>query len=91
MSSKPQTIEQLRQRFDTLRDKRTTAQANLRTAEEQLAKLQAEAREKYGTDDPTELQNLLAKIRAENEEKRAAYQQHLDKIDADLKSLETGA
>lgn len=85
-----QDIDALRKRFDKLRDQRTTAQANLKSAEDTLAKLKAEALEKYGSDDPAELQRQLDDLRAENERKRAEYQEHLDGIDGALKALETG-
>lgn len=84
-----QDIEVLRKRFDELRDRRTTAQANLRHAQETLEKLRAEAREKYKTDDPEALKKLLEKIKAENEQKRSEYQTHLDQIDEKLAALES--
>jgi chromosome segregation ATPase len=78
----------LRKRFDELRDRRTTAQANLKNVESSLEKLKAQAREKYNTDDPAELQRLLEQMREENEKKRADYQEHLDDIQTKLDDLE---
>ena len=86
-----QPIEQLRERFDKLRDQRTTAQANLQSATQTLEELKKEAREKYNTDDPAELQKQLDALREENERKRAEYQAHLDKIEGDLTALEEQA
>lgn len=88
MSTNKQDIEELRQRFETLREQRTTAQADLRNVEDQLARLKAQAKEKYGTDDLDELRRKLEEMRAENERKRTEYQAHLDGIDSKLADLE---
>lgn len=88
MSSDKQSIDELRERFESLKDKRTTAQADLRNVEEQLDRLKAQAREKYGTDDLEKLEKELERMRAENERKRAEYQAHLDGIDEKLGALE---
>ncbi|MCC5876762.1 MAG: hypothetical protein JJU11_11135 [Candidatus Sumerlaeia bacterium] len=88
MSNNKQDIEELRERFETLREQRTTAQADLRNVEEQLAKLKAQALEKYGTDDLGELRKKLDEMRTENERKRTEYQAHLDGIDKQLADLE---
>lgn len=83
-----QSIEQLRKRFDDLRDRRTTAQANLRTIEATLADLKTQAREQFGSDDPAELARKLERTRAQNGKLRADYQDHLDGIDMGLAELE---
>lgn len=88
MSSEKQSIEELRDRFEHLKEQRTTAQANLRNVEEQLEKLKAQAREKYGTDDLAKLEKELERMRADNERKRTEYQAHLDGIDEKLGALE---
>ena len=92
MSQTPeQSIEELRKRFDGLKDKRTRAEANLANSETTLKRLRKQAKEGFGTDDPDKLERILEKTRAENEEKRANYQQHLDEIDGKLKALEEDA
>ena len=88
MNGEKQDIEKLRKRFEILKDKRLTAQADLRNVEKQLSEIQAEAREKYKTDDLGELREKLEAMRAENERKRAEYQTHLDGIDEKLKAIE---
>lgn len=83
-----QDIEQLKRRYETLRDKKTEADTLLRTAEAELEKLKAEARERYGTDDVEALKKKLGDMEAENRRKRQEYQALLDGIERDLKHVE---
>jgi chromosome segregation ATPase len=83
-----QTIEQLQERYKKLDKQKTQAETTLELARGQLAALQKDAREKYGTDDLTELQAKLAAMQAENEQKRAAYQAELERIETDLAAVE---
>jgi chromosome segregation ATPase len=83
-----QSIEQLQKRYGELNKKQIEANANLQNAEKQLHALQAEAREKYGSDDLNELRQKLATMIAENESKRHDYQQKLDAIESDLAQVE---
>lgn len=83
-----QDIEKLKQRYETLRDKKTEADTLLRTAEAELQKLKAEARERYGTDDLEALKKKLGDMEAENRRKRQEYQALLDGIERDLKDVE---
>lgn len=83
-----QTIEQLQGRYSALNERKITAQANLITSQKNLADLQRQAREKYGTDDIAELQQKLKTMTEENEAKRSQYQMDLDQIEADLARVE---
>jgi chromosome segregation ATPase len=83
-----QTIEQLQERYKKLDKQKTQAETTLELARGQLAALQKDAREKYGTDDLAELQTKLAAMQAENEQKRAAYQAELERIETDLAAVE---
>ena len=83
-----QTIEQLQQRYEQLNTKKIQSATLLQSARKQLDALQSEAREKYGTDDLAALQAKLQQMKDENEQKRAAYQVELDRIDADLAQVE---
>src|SRR5437762_4537427 len=83
-----QDIETLRKRHTDLDRKRAAAEANLRTANEQLDALRREAREQYQTDDLDELRKKLQSMKDENDRKRAEYQQHLDQIETNLKQIE---
>lgn len=87
-SGSAQTIEELQKRYGALHKKQIEADTNLKNAEKQLASLQAEAREKYGTDDLAALRQKLANMKAENEAKRRDYQTKLDKIESDLAQVE---
>jgi chromosome segregation ATPase len=87
-SDKQESIETLRQRYARLNERKITAAADLKNAEEQLARLKQEAREQFGTDDAAELQKQLEELNRENERQRADYQKHLEKIEADLGEAE---
>ena len=83
-----QTIEQLQERFKKLDKQKIQAETTLKLARDQLESLQKDAREKYGTDDLTELQAKLEAMQAENEQKRAAYQTDLERIESELAAVE---
>ncbi len=63
-----QTIEDLQKRYQHLRDKKVEAETHYRNAQTQLDELKRQAREKYGTDDVSKLEQMLAKMRLENEQ-----------------------
>lgn len=83
-----QSIEQLQERYQSLNKKKIQAETSLDHAQKQLAVLQKEAREKYGTDDVAELQKKLDQMKAENEAKRRQYQADLDRIEGELKAVD---
>jgi hypothetical protein len=83
-----QDIEKLRKRYETLRDKKITAEANLQTSAEMLENLKKQARDKYGTDDLATLRSKLDEMTEENERKRIDYQQHLTEIETALAAVE---
>jgi hypothetical protein len=84
-----QELETLKARHKKLDRQKTTAEANCKTAEEQLQKLKDEARAKYGTDNIAELKAMLEQRKAENDRKRLEYQKHLDEIETKLAAIET--
>jgi hypothetical protein len=81
-------IEQLKQEHARLDRAKTTAEANLKNATDQLEVLRDEAKATYGTDDLDELRKKLTQMQADNEAKRAEYQKHLEKIRHDLQQVE---
>src|SRR5688500_6043641 len=81
-------IEQLKKRHKELERRKTTAEADLRNATQQLDALKEEARQKYGTDDLDELRARLAEMKQSNEKKRADYQKHLEEIEIRLAQVE---
>ena len=81
-------IEQLRKKHKELERQKTTAEANLKTATDQLEALKEEARQKYGTDDLDQLRRRLAEMKESNEKKRADYQNHLEEIEVRLAQVE---
>jgi hypothetical protein len=87
-SNGQQSIEELQQRFAQLNKRKIQAETSLELAKKQLELLRKEAREKYGTDDLAELQKKLDQMQAENETRRASYQQSLEQIEAELAAVE---
>ena len=87
-SNDPQNIEELRQRFETLKTKKITAEANVKTSTETLEKLKKKALDEYGTDDLDALRAMLEAMKQENERKRAEYQKHLTEIETKLAEVE---
>ena len=86
--SKPQDIEQLRKRYTDLDRKKAAAEANLKTATDNLEVLKEQARKTYGTDNLDELRAKLEEMRRENDRKRTDYQHHLDQIETRLSEIE---
>ena len=86
--SEKQTIDELKQRYTVLHERKIKASATLDHAREQLEKLQQQAREQYGTDNVAELRAKLAAMEAENERRRAEYQADLERIETELTAVE---
>lgn len=85
--TKKQTIDELKARYENLNKRKIQAEANLENARNQLEELKAQARSEFGTDDIEALKKMLADMEAENERKRAAYQESLDSIEKDLNTV----
>jgi hypothetical protein len=83
-----QNIEELRNRYESLKTQIITAEAHLKTSTASLEKLKKEANEKYGTYDLALLRAQLEKMKRENERKRAEYQEHLTQIERQLADVE---
>lgn len=86
--SAEQSIEELQKRYQSLNTKRTQAETLRDEAKKRLDELKSQAREKYGTDNISDLQSQLQEMTAENGRKRAAYQAELDKIEHGLADVE---
>jgi chromosome segregation ATPase len=82
------TIEQLQQRYQALHTRKIQAETQRDSAKTRLDDLQAQARQKYGTDDLAKLQEKLAEIINENTRKKTKYQEDLDKIERELAAVE---
>lgn len=90
MSSSAPTIEELSARYQKLDRQRTVEQTNLENARKNLAALEAEAIEAYGTKDIKALQIMLAEMESDNERLVLEYAGELDKIQANLAAVESG-
>ena len=86
----PPSIDVLTQRYHTLNERKIQFQTQLQEAEKRLQELQKQAQEEFGTSDVDELQTKLQQMEAENEKRRADYQQLLEGIQADLQKIEAG-
>lgn len=82
-----QRIEDLKARYEALNKRKIQAEANLENARNQLEELKTQARSEFGTDDIEALKKMLTDMQAENERKRAAYQENLDRIETDLAAV----
>jgi len=82
------SIEQLKTEYEQLNEKKIQAQTQLQEAEKQLAALQKEAKEEFGTSDVDELTKKLKEMETENERRRSEYQELLDKINGELQAVE---
>ena len=82
------TIEDLKIEYETLNERKIEAQSLFKEATKQLEKLQKEAVEEFETSDIGELKTKLEKMEAENEDRRAQYQELLEGISADLEKVE---
>lgn len=83
-----QDLEVLRTRYQKLDRQRTEAETLLKQARAELERLEAEAKETYGTSDLPELEAKLAEMERENLKKRETYQAQLDTIESKLKEVE---
>jgi hypothetical protein len=83
-----QSIEQLQERYQALQTRKIQAETQRDSAQERLEELKKEAVQKYGTSDVAKLKSKLEEMKAENEKKRAKYQDDLDKIDQALGKVE---
>lgn len=82
-----QTIEELQARHDEFQKQKIVVENDRKHALEKLDELKATAQEKFGSDDPGELEKMLKKMRADNEKKRAKYQKDLDAIEGKLETI----
>lgn len=88
-SSPRYDIELLRKRHKDLNEKRIAAETSLKNAEDRLAELKREAKEAWGTDDLDALKQKLDEMKANNEQQRAAYQAHIEQVEARLREVES--
>lgn len=86
--SEKQTIEELQQRYSEFHDQKIQIQTQQAAAQKRLADLKKQAKKSFGTDDIEALCEKLSAMKKENEQKRAKYQKDLDKLEAELESVQ---
>ncbi len=82
-------LEGLRKEYEQLNKKKIETDTPLQNLENRLEELKRQAEAEYGTSDLKELRALLESWRAENQEKVAAYQEHIRSIRESLERIET--
>ena len=88
MPDSNQTMDQLKKRFEELSLMKVKYETQRDSAASELADLKQQALELYGSDDVKELEKMLSEMKTENEKKRSEYQASLDKIDANLRTVQ---
>ena len=88
MPDSNQSIDQLKKRFEELSLQKVKYETQRDAAASELSDLKQQALELYGSDDVKQLEKMLAEMKTENEAKRSEYQASLDKIDANLRSVQ---
>lgn len=88
-TEQPASIDELTQQYHVLNERKIQAETQLKEAEKRLKELQKQANSEFGTSEVDELQTKLQQMEAENETRRADYQQLLNGIQADLEKIET--
>lgn len=83
------SIESLKSRYEDLKSRKITAEANLKHANDALNELREQARQEFGTDDLDELRKKLREMEAENERLRIEYDKHLTEIEESLADIES--
>ncbi len=85
-----QELNQLKNQYEQLRDRKVRTEQDVANLTEQLEGLKKQAEAEYGTSDIKELQALLQNKRQQNEEVVTKYREHIQKIQADLANVENG-
>ena len=83
-------LNELRQQYQQLRDRKVRTEQDVANLTEQLETLKGRAEAEYGTSDVAELQALLEEKRRKNEEVVARYREHIRTIQEDLAKVENG-
>ena len=83
-----QELNELRQQYEQLRDRKVRTEEAVSQLSTQLETLKKQAEAEYGTSELKELQRLLEDKRQQNEDVVAKYREHIQQIQADLAEVE---
>lgn len=89
MTNSSTKIQEIQRRYKQLSDQKVRLQTQRESALAQLAELEAQAQEQFGTSDEAVLQTQLEQIERDNEAELLSYQSGLEKIESQLKQNET--
>ena len=83
-----QSIEELKERFDSLSTEKVRLQTQKERAEKDLEELKKQSVDQFGTDDLKKLQTMLSDMKKKNEQQKSEYQRQLDEIDGKLLKID---
>ncbi len=86
--SSDQSLPQLRERFDQLNKRKIQIQTKRDDAIKRRDELMRRAKQEYGTDQVSELRQILSDMKQANEKKRLQYQNDLDRIEQTLAAID---
>ncbi|MCJ2165210.1 MULTISPECIES: hypothetical protein [unclassified Pseudodesulfovibrio] len=81
-------LNELREQYERLRDRKVRTEEAVAQLSHQLQALKTQAEAEYGTSDIKALQQLLEDKRQQNEEVVAKYRKHIQQIQTDLAEVE---
>ena len=81
-------LKSLKEEYTKLHEDKVRTEQDLSNVKLQLDALKKEARDAYGTDDPKELERLLAARREENARLVTEYREHIESIKKGLEGIE---
>jgi uncharacterized phage infection (PIP) family protein YhgE len=87
MSEELDPLEDLKERYNELKEQARQVDAELTLRKENLGKLEKEAKSNYGTSDLKKLNAKLKEMEKENEAQLKKYQKSLEKIEVELEQI----
>ena len=87
MSEELEPLEDLKERYNELKEQARLVDAELKVRKDDLGKLEKEAKSNYGTSDLKKLNAKLKEMEKENEAQLKKYQKSLEKIEVELEQI----
>jgi hypothetical protein len=87
MSEELEPLENLKERYNKLKEQALQVDAELSVRKESLGKLEKKAKSNYGTSDLKKLDTKLKEMKKENKARSEKYQKSLKKIEVELKQI----
>lgn len=84
-----QELATLKKQYDQLKERKVRTEQNLENIKKQLADLEEQAMQEFGSSDPADLEQILERKRQENAELVRRYKEHIQSVSNDLAKLES--